>query len=82
MSDPIIRPAFSTWPTVNQRLRDTVAALTPEQLAMRPAPDRWPLWATVGHLACQRVFWLPRIISPAIRLLDTRPLNSSVSLPS
>ena len=20
--------------------------------------ERWPLWATVGHLACQRVFWL------------------------
>lgn len=58
MSDPIIRPAYSTWPTVNERLRDTIAALTPEQLALRPAPDRWPLWATVGHLACQRVFWL------------------------
>ena len=23
-------------------------ALTDEQLAIRPAPDRWPLWATVG----------------------------------
>ena len=25
---------------------------------MTPSPDRWPMWATVGHLACQRVFWL------------------------
>jgi hypothetical protein len=32
--------------------------MTVEQLAMRPAPDRWPLWAMVGNLACQRVFWL------------------------
>jgi hypothetical protein len=32
--------------------------MTEEQLAARPSPDRWPLWASIGHLACQRVFWL------------------------
>jgi uncharacterized damage-inducible protein DinB len=53
-----IRSAFASWPTYNARLRDTVAGLTVEQLAIQPAPDRWPLWATVGHLACQRVSWL------------------------
>jgi hypothetical protein len=35
-----------------------VAALTDEHLAIQPSPDRWPLWATIGHLACQRVSWL------------------------
>lgn len=25
---------------------------------MRPSPNRWPVWATVGHATCQRVFWL------------------------
>ena len=58
MSDQTIRPAYSTWPAYNRRLRDVVAALTDEQLAMQPSPERWPLWATVGHTACQRVFWL------------------------
>jgi uncharacterized damage-inducible protein DinB len=58
MSDLTIRPAYSKWPDHNRRLRDVVAALTDEQLAIQPSPDRWPLWATVGHLACQRVFWL------------------------
>lgn len=58
MSDLAIRPAYRTWPQFNQRLRDVVAAMTPEQLAIQPAPDRWPIWATVGHTACQRVFWL------------------------
>jgi hypothetical protein len=53
-----IRPAYSNWPQYNQRLRDAVAGLTDEQLALRPTPDRWPIWATVGHAACQRVFWL------------------------
>jgi hypothetical protein len=53
-----IRPAYSTWPDYNRALRDVVADLTVEQLATRPSPDRWPLWASIGHLACQRVFWL------------------------
>ena len=53
-----IRPAYSEWPLFDRRLREVVATLTEEQLAIQPAPDRWPLWATVGHLACQRVFWL------------------------
>ena len=32
--------------------------MTEEQLAIHPTPERWPLWATLGHTACQRVFWL------------------------
>ena len=58
MSNPTIRPAYSKWPDYNRRLRDVVAGLTDAQLALRPSPERWPLWATVGHTACQRVFWL------------------------
>jgi hypothetical protein len=50
-----IRSAFSTWPEYNAHLREVVAGLTDEQLAIQPSPERWPLWATVGHLACQRV---------------------------
>ena len=53
-----IRPAYSTWPLYNARFRDAVRGMTEEQLAIQPAPDRWPLWASVGHMACQRVFWL------------------------
>jgi uncharacterized damage-inducible protein DinB len=58
MSTVTIRPAYSKWPDYNRRLRDIVAAMTDEQLALRPSPERWPIWATVGHAACQRVFWL------------------------
>ncbi|MGZ6344562.1 MAG: DinB family protein [Candidatus Limnocylindrales bacterium] len=53
-----IRPAYSLWPLYNRRLCDVVAAMSDEQLALRPSPERWPIWATVGHTACQRVFWL------------------------
>ncbi|MEX0984916.1 MAG: DinB family protein [Actinomycetota bacterium] len=58
MSASIIRPAYSNWPVYNQRLRDAVGAMSEEQLAIQPSPERWPAWATAGHLACQRVFWL------------------------
>src|SRR4051812_21935979 len=58
MTAPTIRRAFSSWPQYNPRFRDIVGGLTEEQLAIRPGPERWPLWATVGHTACQRVFWL------------------------
>jgi hypothetical protein len=53
-----VRSAFVKWPHFNAQLRDRVAGLTDAQLAMRPAPERWPIWASMGHLACQRVFWL------------------------
>ena len=56
--DTSIRPSFPEWPGQARRLRDAVAELTAEQLGIVPGPGRWPLWATVGHLACQRVFWL------------------------
>ena len=58
MSDLPIRPAYSTWPHYQARLRGIIGQLSEDQLARQPSPDRWPMWATVGHLACQRVFWL------------------------
>ena len=53
-----LRLAFATWPHLNDRLMHAVSGLTAEQLALQPSPGQWPLWATLGHLACQRVFWL------------------------
>ena len=53
-----VRAAFPIWGAQNRRLVERVANLTREQLAIQPTPERWPLWASVGHLACQRVFGL------------------------
>jgi hypothetical protein len=53
-----IRPAYVRWPDYDRRLREVVGTMTEEQLAIQPSPDRWPLWATIGHVACQRVFGL------------------------
>lgn len=58
MTNSSLRPAYPSWPSYNARLRELVAGLGEEQLAIQPTADRWPLWASIGHMACQRVFWL------------------------
>jgi uncharacterized damage-inducible protein DinB len=57
-----IRSFYSMWPQYNRRLREVVAPMTEEQLAIRPSEDGWPIWATVGHTAGGRVYWLCDII--------------------
>jgi uncharacterized damage-inducible protein DinB len=53
-----IRPFYADWARFNQRMIEGLRNLTPEQLALRPAPQRWPMWATVGHTAGVRPYWL------------------------
>lgn len=57
MSDAL-RRAFAGWPTLGAAMRDAIADLNDVDLARTAGPGRWPLWAVIGHLACQRVFWL------------------------
>jgi uncharacterized damage-inducible protein DinB len=57
-----IRPAYGMWPQYNRRTRDAVAALTDDQLTIRPASDLLPLWAAIGHTAAMRVYWLCEIV--------------------
>ena len=57
-----IRRPYEMWPQYNRRLRDVIGAMSDEQLAIRPSPDRWPIWATVGHTAGARVYWLCTIV--------------------
>lgn len=62
MSTLSIRSFYDRWPQYNRRLRDVIAAMSAEQLAARPSPERWPIWATVGHTAGARVYWLCDVI--------------------
>jgi len=57
-----IRPVYDMWPQYNRRLRDVIGAMSPEQLAIRPSSDGWPIWATVGHTAGGRVYWLCEVV--------------------
>jgi uncharacterized damage-inducible protein DinB len=49
---------YEPWAIYNQRMVEVVGAMTPDELAIRPAPDGWPVWATVAHTAGARVYWL------------------------
>jgi uncharacterized damage-inducible protein DinB len=53
-----IRRFYDRWPQYNRRLTEVVGAMSDAQLAIRPSPDGWPVWATVGHTAGARVYWL------------------------
>jgi uncharacterized damage-inducible protein DinB len=57
-----IRRFYDQWPQYNRRMTDVIAAMTDEQLAIRPAPDRFPIWATVGHTAAMRAYWLCGVV--------------------
>jgi uncharacterized damage-inducible protein DinB len=57
-----IRLFYDHWPQYNRRLTEIVGAMTDEQLAIRPAPNLWPIWATVGHTAAMRVYWLCSVL--------------------
>ena len=62
MSMTSIRRAYEMWPQYNRRLREVIGDMTQEQLAIRPAPELMPIWATVGHTAGARVYWLCDVV--------------------
>ena len=57
-----IRPTYAMWTQYNRRLREVIGAMTDDELAIRPSPELWPIWATVGHTAGTRVYWLCHVI--------------------
>ena len=57
-----IRTFYDRWPQYDRRLAEAIAPLTAEQLALRPSPEHWPIWATVGHVAGVRVYWLCSVL--------------------
>ena len=77
MSTSTLRPFYGMWPQYNRRLRDVIAAMTDEQLAVRPSPDLWPIWATVGHTAGGRVYWLCHVMGEPGA--DTTPFADAAS---
>jgi uncharacterized damage-inducible protein DinB len=57
-----VRRFYDRWPQYNRRLAEVIAPMTEEQLAIRPSPERWPIWATVGHTVSARVYWLCGVV--------------------
>ena len=53
-----IAPYYLGWEIYNERIVEVVRDLSADDLQVRPAPDGWPLWATIAHTAGARVYWL------------------------
>jgi len=72
-----IRLFYDHWPQYNRRLTDVVGAMSDEHLAIRAAPDRWPIWAIVGHTAGARTYWLCGVLGEPGA--DTTPFADPLS---
>jgi uncharacterized damage-inducible protein DinB len=73
-----IRRFYDQWPQYNRRMVEAVGAMSDEHLAVRPAPERRPIWATVGHTAGARVYWLCVVLGePGI---ETTPFGDPAGL--
>jgi hypothetical protein len=62
MSPSPIRSAYDMWPQYQARLRTVIANMSPQDLSIRPSPDRLPIWATTAHVANVRVYWICDVI--------------------
>jgi uncharacterized damage-inducible protein DinB len=76
-SDVSVGRFFEGWQIYNERIVEVVRGLSAEELHLRPAPDRWPIWATVAHTAGVRVYWLCGVFGEPGA--ETTPFSDPVS---
>jgi uncharacterized damage-inducible protein DinB len=57
-----IRLFYDRWPQYNRRVTEIIGTMTDEQLAIRPSPEHWPIWAIAAHMAGTRVYWLCHVL--------------------
>ncbi|MFN8483562.1 MAG: DinB family protein [Anaerolineae bacterium] len=48
---------YENWQGYQEKLRNSIALLTSEQLALQPAPHMWPLGQIVQHIISVRAGW-------------------------
>ena len=50
---------YADWAGYNRRFINTVREMGASDLALHmPGSEDWPVWATIGHMAGMRVYWL------------------------
>ena len=72
-----LTPFYGGWRTYNTRLVDAMCSLSNEQLKLRAAPDKWPIWAIAAHTAGARVYWLCGVFKE--RGAETTPFTDPMS---
>jgi uncharacterized damage-inducible protein DinB len=67
---PVLEPFYTGWATHQRRLLSAIADLSPEQLALQPAPDQMAIWQVASHMAGSRTYWFHDVLGegdPAVR---------------
>ncbi len=76
-SDNSVGRFYQNWQIYNDRIVEVIHDLSADELQIRPAADQWPIWATVGHMAGMRVYWLCGVLGePGV---DTTPFTDPLS---
>jgi uncharacterized damage-inducible protein DinB len=72
-----IRRFYDGWATYNECIVEVVRELSDVQLQIRLTPSLWPIWATIGHTAGARVYWLCGVLGePGV---ETTPFRDPLS---
>ena len=69
-SAPAMQTFYDGWANYQRLLLTAIRELTPEQLALRPAPRLWAVWQLAGHVAGSRAYWFHDVLGegdPAVR---------------
>lgn len=52
-----LTPFYAGWDRYQTLLVESLTNLTDEQLALRPAPEKWSVWQLAAHIIATRVWW-------------------------
>ena len=77
MGADTIRPFYDGWQTYNDSMVEVIRDMSDADLAIRSAPDRWPIWGVVAHTAGARMYWLCGVLGEPGA--DTTPFPEVVS---
>lgn len=61
-ADQALREFYDGWEHHQGLLVGMVRDLTPQQLALRPAPGAWSVWQLAGHIAGSRAYWFHDVL--------------------
>jgi hypothetical protein len=59
-SAPTMQTFYDGWANYERLLLTAIRKLTPEQLALRPAPRLWTVWQLAGHVGRISGLLVPR----------------------
>lgn len=62
MTVPVLTPFVRGWATHQELLLTALIDLSPDQLALRPAPGQWAVWQLASHMAGSRSYWLHDVL--------------------